>query len=733
MATTTATLTGSVPTLTGDPDWLQRRTEIWLETTRQVTLESPSISVLRTSALDTSGGFVFDGLTPTAETGVYYRVCVRWVPPGAQVAATLATPWFPLEAGTTALDETAATDLHFIGDTVVAEVLAARDETAQARDEAVEAAASATAPTAGVVDQVLADPDSAAAQRIAATVDPLAVAGFVAPTWTAPAPATTIPVAVLASGVMYGRSGNLLVASSDGTAWTTVRDLGSDGGMIVTLLDTSAGEVLIVREQAIYRTTGWATNRATATVTKVLDRTGLSTFYQWGVDTNPATGLCVAATYTGTQPYASRYVWKSTDGGATWSVIYDIADHFDLVPAGSTTDNCHTHLARIDPWAGDRIWISWHRAGVTGAGSVLYSDDQGATWTKLATAQPTAGIAVKRGMVFATDEYPNGLYTVPRTANPADMRYTLAYRWEADTINVAGFGQWATRSPDGERAYIAFIGDVGFKPILAQSDGVGASLMHQSPTPITTSLGDGFRGILYHGTTLYAVERRGTDFTVMTARRTLGRIAAVSPAADTAGILGGYSPGLRSVALNATASAGDYLYATVAGDFTEARGNRASLYGHGLLGGALSSIFGSGDFKTAAGAALASFTHVGEQGFCRYDLATGVGANIVNNRYGVVVGGSAAIGTTSTLVDKGTALGYATKVTHNASVALGAEVQTTAASQVHVGPRHLAAKAYASPPPAPAAGECHLYFQDVSGTLKLFYRTPSGVQEVATT
>ena len=435
-------------------------------------------------------------------------------------------------------------------------------------------------------------------EGLSATTAPRAagVAGFLAPTFSALTATTTIPVGVLADGFLYGYTAQTLKRSSDqGASWTTIRDLGADGGLIITILDTSGGEVLIVREQAIYRTSGWATNKATATVTLTLERPGLTSFYQWGVDTNPATGVCTAATYIGSTPYNdARYFWVSTNGGATWTVKYDINDH--LAGVGGTLADSHTHLAKIDPWADDRLWISWHRSGVAGMGSLLYSDDLGDTWTKLATAQPTAAVATRRGMVFTTDESPNGVYVVSHTTNPADMEYQFAYRWAADTLSVAGFGQWATRSPDGERAYLAFIGDVGFKPILVQSDGIAASLMHESPDAIATSLGDGWRSIHYVDDTLIAVERRGDTYKTMTARRTVARLATVAPTADSGIVLGGTAHVQRSVAVGkATTSA---ARSVAVGDLASATSTDTASVG--------SSAAATGDASTALGASSAA-------------------------------------------------------------------------------------------------------------------------------
>lgn len=630
-------------------------------------------------------------------------------------------------------------------------------------------------------------------EGLSATTAPRAagVAGFLAPTFSALTATTTIPVGVLADGFLYGYAAQTLKRSSDqGATWTDVRtDLPTGVGEFITVKDTSGGEVLVVFASMIYRTTGWASNKATATLTGVRAANGVASFYQWGVDTNPATGLCVATNYQGTGPFTdSRYAWKSTDGGLTWAVMYDLLDHLGEV-AGATNSNSHLHTCIIDPWADDRIWLVWHRSEVVGGGNVLYSDNGGTSWTKIASNQPTAAIAVKGGVVFSTDELPNGAYVVTRTANPADMEYRFVWRWDAPVPAgaVAGFGQWATRSPDGERAYIGYIADVGYKPVIIQSDGIGASLAYRSATAVTSVLGDGFRSVHYQGGKLIASYRDTGAWSTMTAKATLSRVPVVAPSADPGWALGGTSFGATSPALGRSTTtapralaAGDG--ALVASDDTVALGNAATASGSGatasgasaLASGTNSSAYGFGavaaatdatalgkgssatgtngtavgDAATAnasnatslgkgaaAGAASvsggqgatsgASSVALG-QGSVAADLqvVVGHGANGGTGAYGTVLGELALI---SGATQYGTALGRAANVAsgHSRSVALGSTTTTTTNDQVQTGGRHFEFSEVVEPA-APAADALRFYGVDNGGQTELRARFNGG-------
>lgn len=522
------------------------------------------------------------------------------------------------------------------------------------------------------------DPDAAPATA--------AVAGFVAPTWSAPVSITTIPIGSIADGRLYGRDGTRLMVSDNlGTTWALVRDLPTSDGAIITLYDTTDGEVILVFEKGIYRTTGWGTNKATATLTKTLSAPGTSTFYQWGTDSDPGSGWATAATYVGSMPYNhARYCWLSKDGGRTWAVVYDLADHVD--ETGGTLADCHTHLTAIDRWAGPtpRIWFTWHRAGLSGYGYTLYSDDGGQTWTRIANARHTVGIATRTGMVFGTDENPNGIYVVPRTSDPKAMQHILAYRWDADTRDVSNYALWGSRSPDGATAYVGFISEVGFPAIAVQADGAGGvGLLAESPAPLTIQRTDGFRAMIAVGDSLVAAHRFGTAWTQMVARRPVARIADVSPLRDTGRLLGAQSHPQRSIAAGTGADASYAARTTAVGAGAQAKSTDATALGDRATATAGESV--------AVGASSTS----GQRSVAIGYAATATGPDATAVGQGAHIGASAmavAVGTNAVVEgSRGTAIGHAARA-GALSVVIGASVVTGAAlaSSVLIGAQAVA-------------------------------------------
>ena len=658
-----------------------------------------------------------------------------------------------------------------------------------ARDQAQAAAASAAAPTDAQVAALVPFDSGSASSRVIADLIASSVGGFEAPAWSALATVTVIPIGVLDDGYLYGRDGTILKRSLDsGATWATVQDLGATGGLILGVRDAGDGEVIVIREAILRRSTGWAANPATATWATVLTATGVSSFYAWGVSANPATGVLTATTYVGTPPVTdSRYLWVSVDSGATWAIKYDLAAHVD-----NTTN--HLHFTCIDPWADDRIWASYHQVSVAGAGVVMFSDDLGDTWTTLAVAQPTVAVATPGGIVFGSDEAPNGVYVVSRTTDPADMVYRLAYRWNAGTGNAGGFAQGGHYDPVTRRAWLAFIGDVGYKPIIVQSDGVSASLAYESATAIDTVLGDGWRSIHVQGRTVVAVERRGAVYKTMTARAPLARRNDVAPTADPGVVLGGVankdrataagdksSAGARSVAIgyralattsesvvigvdaSAVASGSTvigrqaatlgvntvaigYLASAGSGELSMAVGQSASAEGSWstAIGGDASangtratsvgrqaSATGAGSTALGGNTTAATFsTAVGSEADASADLATVVGKGTLAGVKGTVVGALATVTGSKTY---GTVLGYDAHVGHDRSVALGSLVTTTAPDQVAVGGRHFEIFEVIEPN-APAADGARLYVKDNgSGKSQLCIRFATGAVQVIAT
>jgi hypothetical protein len=227
-------------------------------------------------------------------------------------------------------------------------------------------------------------------------------------------------------------------STDDGVTWTDVYNFPVN---VMGMVELDDGEVLVSGQNAsnipgfLYKSSGWQTNRTTATWKLVLTTDGGYILPMWNLHARSigSNGVVVVNTYgsqTGTGGpeqaqtiNAGRYVYVSQDFGATWKKVFDIyTSTAAFQPAG-----VHVHATAYDEeW--DRIWLtlgdttssSWltMRNGVSTNFPVMYSDDRGATWQWLpAPAEWNSGTVVqfttvtvtKSALVFNTDGQPYGL------------------------------------------------------------------------------------------------------------------------------------------------------------------------------------------------------------------------------------------------------------------------------------------------------------------------------------
>ena len=171
---------------------------------------------------------------------------------------------------------------------------------------------------------------------------------------------------------------------------------GSQG--IESITEFDSGELLILSRgftnMFIQRTTGWATNPATATYSAAFQTAAGTTNggayfgHQWSAGSN----CVVVAADSGSQNSSSTdngatKVYLSVDGGVSFTTILNLFTYAQN--KGVTANGIHCHAVAYDQ-AWDRIWLCYGDdtgtgLSIAGVGNtqVLYSDDRGATWQAL--------------------------------------------------------------------------------------------------------------------------------------------------------------------------------------------------------------------------------------------------------------------------------------------------------------------------------------------------------------
>ena len=144
------------------------------------------------------------------------------------------------------------------------------------------------------------------------------------------------------------------------------------------------------------------------------------------IDKNNPTHILVAAGGDWFQKDVNRGVYRSTDGGTTWTKVLYVADDTGAIDLEIDPSNTQRIYAAM--WQRFSAGTSWY---IGGTNSGIYrSLDGGATWTKLTTGLPTVamgrnGLAVapsSPATVYACIISPNGtLQGVYRTINSGDL------------------------------------------------------------------------------------------------------------------------------------------------------------------------------------------------------------------------------------------------------------------------------------------------------------------------
>ena len=154
----------------------------------------------------------------------------------------------------------------------------------------------------------------------------------------------------------------------------------------------------------------WATDKANGVAgqfTEVLTLPDGVGAYPWNVDSYydflgadaayKRNYVLIAEYGKKTAPGNARRVHLSINGGATFSVIF----------TGDEVNEYHTHAGAFDKYY-DRIWVT-NGDGPKNA-AIHFSDDLGATWTKISGYQPTVIIPMPDYVLFGADEKPMGIF-----------------------------------------------------------------------------------------------------------------------------------------------------------------------------------------------------------------------------------------------------------------------------------------------------------------------------------
>jgi hypothetical protein len=467
------------------------------------------------------------------------------------------------------------------------------------------------------------------------------------------------PVDVV-DGVLYGRglatnTNRLYRSSDDGTTWETVTTLPT-GGAISAVREMGNGEVIVAGGGGLYRSTGWAANPLTATWTLAVSPTAGAAFISFGLDVYGQ--YVLVAEYVNPKD-ASKKLRLSTDYGVTFT---DVRNLDTMHPTDIA--NTHWHGAAIDPWAdtpsGVRLWASYG----DGPRGVIYSDDEGATWTTFSsTWQPTTIKATEHGMVLSTDANdPDGVWRILRTEVAANMvrEQIYAIRDGYRAGGLYGFASHSFYDPDSKLVYIAFNSNIAGVPSrILVSDGIQATQVWMTSTTTHTGITSTGNVMVTSGrkVVLSYVDGNDSSTWVLTADAS-HRGTATGALRDPGGVLTGSASTREAIGIGAR---------VVAGQQSVIIGTQAS-------GGTRSTVIG----ESAVGGADAVVIGQGVSSAFQYAVAIGIGASAGATET-VAVGRSAsasaaqsvAVGPSAASVGLGVSIGYLSTTSGLNAVAVG--------------------------------------------------------------
>ena len=473
----------------------------------------------------------------------------------------------------------------------------------------------------------------------------------------------------LEDGYTYGYSVAGLHRSTDGgVSWVAT-------GLVVSqaqlLLNTGDGEIIVITNDKIYRTTGWGKASVTATIVLTLPS---GYFVSWGIDTAPSAGRGICTHYGTDGGFVdSRYVWHSSDYCRTWTIVRDDA-------VLGTTDR-HNHFAIFDIYANNRMYYIAH--GNSGK-NLSYSDDMGVTWADVDSAytddigtvnyvQCTTAVATPAGIVMGDDDMWAGMFILSRATGKIEKLVRGPDQYGVD-LSVKSFATYSQYDSNRELVYTVWNQqEAGGVMYITATDGYSADVIYVHPESYPVSGFGGVQGLpgffsfAVTGTEIILMARRPSLITPADNARWMmrallpkrGRRAAVK---DTPAYRGKSKPMSPAVWLGSEATG---LYSMAFGYNAKATAVQQSL----VIGNSSSS---SGSFSTVVGSFSTSTTFgysvvIGDSAVVLgdYGIAVGKGANA--SAYAITIGGGSAYGRNG-----GVAIGHGS--IHNAGASDGVSI-----------------------------------------------------------
>ncbi|WP_426987578.1 hypothetical protein [Pseudarthrobacter sp. Y6] len=578
---------------------------------------------------------------------------------------------------------------------------------------------------------------------------------------------------------MWGAlAGDIYRSADQGATWTAYCNSWPGVGeeaFLARIVKTSDGEVLVLSDHEIRKSSGWASGNAATWSAKKVPNNGSGIFNGFGLDGNGTKFVLVEYAPTPASWSESRYGYISIDSGTTWTMRYDT-----LALWGSAANAAsHLHAACYDPW-NDTFYIG---EGHGPAGGVYHSTKDGMTWAVAPGMRlpepggnynaPTVITATDDGLVMGSDNSHNGLFGVVRQANPMDQVATHTWTMHTGRDGLVTFAQRGWRDPETGLVYVTFRAEYDdTRPSIAAGTAGSGGLVYEWPTLPSVAGADRFyfaARTTPSTLTAYA-EMSGVPTTVRGhlafTSSDVGNMrggSATAPSAVAAGP-GAKATAATSIALGKAASAGSAdgtaiganssVTATAgtaigasaaAGNGGVAVGNRAtSAAANSVAVGLLAEASANGSVAVGSQSKSSAPTSVavGELASTSGTEATAVGAGAtVTAGAGTAIGRLARAGNAGTalgrgaLSDSGVALGFgATTGTHNDSVALGILTAATAPSQVQAGARHFEIAELSAAPTAGAANTVRFYAKDNgAGKTQLCVKFSNGVEIVLAT